>query len=335
MEFIKLAYVGDIDIYMHVNGYASFFSSPYTPHINGAAVDLSNSTEFGDEALSPISGYVEDIRKVDVPLGRYNPTDYVIAIKLKGSRFMAKLMHVNPTVSIGEHIDVGDPLGRYLRSNYFSYHHIPHIHLEICRDSSLRPSRAVKLTFNNELFNGMTIAQDLINNRSLVIKVNEIHGGFILGSISGSLTLGMLCRTSKGSVGMINGQLGLGLDYMGYIHVVGKPYVNEKIILTSTHVGYIKRIGRWYSLTLPDFHVSFNRWLSNRANLLNLITGFANSFKGLIITIKEKNLNIVGVEFLISSKAQVKLVLPESEVSECGLREGELLSLTIKRTNLR
>ncbi len=331
MEFIKLAYVGDIDIYMHIKGYASFFSSPYTPHINGAAVDISNSTEFGEDALSPISGCVERIQKIEAPLGGYSSTDYVIAMKLKDGKFMAKLMHVIPAVSIGERVNVGDSIGRYLRSNYLSYHHIPHIHLEICRDSSLRPSKAVKLMFNYELFNDTSIAQELIAGRSLIVRINEVRRNFILCSTDNPLALGVLCRTSKGSIGLINGQLGLGLDYVGYIHIASKPYVNEKVAIASTYIGYIKRNGKWYSLVIPDFYVSFNEWLYSRTNLLNLVTGFSNCFKGLAITVKEGDLNIKGVEFLISRKAQVKLVLPDSEASKYDLGEGELLHLELKR----
>lgn len=300
---------------MHVDGYASFFSSHYTPHINCAAVDISNSLEFDDDALSPISGVVEKIYKIEAPYGRYSKVDYIIRLKLSGTKYRAKLMHVVPTVSLNERVEVGDPIGKYIRSNYFSYHHLPHIHLEICRDSSLRPSRAIKLKLCREFlsymgFNLSTLTH-YATNSLLPVSITDVGNGFILCRILEGLPA-VLSATSKLSLGFINGQLGIGLCYLGFIHLDKKPNINEKVILTSTTIGYIKKHFEWCSLVVPRSNMSLRRWLSEHG-VLDLLSGFDRSSQEFLIVISPDNTVIRGLEFLISRKAQLKLILEPNE----------------------
>lgn len=313
--FKRIAYIGNIDIYMHVDGYASFFSSHYTPHLNCAAVDISNSLEFGDDALSPISGVVEKIYKIEAPYGKYSKVDYIIGLRLSGTSYRAKLMHITPTVSLNERVEVGDPIGKYIRSNYFSYHHLPHIHLEISRDSSLRPSRAIKLKLCKEFISYMGFDFNTLLHYatidSLPVNITDVGEGFILCKILDGLPA-VLSATSKLSLGFINGQLGIGLCYLGYIHLTKKPNINEKVILTSTTVGYIKKHFEWCSLVVPKSSMSLRRWLSEH-EVLDLLSGFDSSSQEFLVVTNPNNLAVKGLEFLISRKAQLKLILEPNE----------------------
>jgi murein DD-endopeptidase MepM/ murein hydrolase activator NlpD len=50
------------------------------------------------------------------------------------------MLHIEPTVSVGDKIKQGDKLGKIIRSGYFGYSTRPHIHLEIRQKSD--PLRA-------------------------------------------------------------------------------------------------------------------------------------------------------------------------------------------------
>ena len=56
-ELVPLARVRGVEIHAPSGGYASFFSSPFTPHLLGAAVDISDSLDFGEEAPSVHPAY--------------------------------------------------------------------------------------------------------------------------------------------------------------------------------------------------------------------------------------------------------------------------------------
>jgi hypothetical protein len=66
-------------------------------------------------------------------------TDHLIVIDT-GTRY-ARVLHVEPTVSVGDEITAGGVLGRVLRSGYFSPWVENHIHLEF-REYSVDPVRA-------------------------------------------------------------------------------------------------------------------------------------------------------------------------------------------------
>ncbi|WP_299265660.1 hypothetical protein [Halorientalis sp.] len=109
----------------------SLYNSPYAAHDEGAAVDLYPDT--GDDgrggpAPSPVAGEVIDTRTVDAPPKPHATThDHLLLVD--SGEYVARILHVDPAVSAGDRVAVGDSLGRLIRSGFFAPWVDDHIHL--------------------------------------------------------------------------------------------------------------------------------------------------------------------------------------------------------------
>ncbi|RXK47276.1 hypothetical protein [Halorientalis pallida] len=109
----------------------SQYNSPYAAHDEGAAVDLYPDTGDGGRggpAPSPVAGEVLDTRTVDAPPKPY-AVDHDHLILVDTGAHVARILHVDPAVSAGDRIAVGDSLGRLVRSGFFAPWVDDHIHL--------------------------------------------------------------------------------------------------------------------------------------------------------------------------------------------------------------
>jgi len=113
----------------------SLFNSPYAAHDRGCAVDLypdgddpgTPATERLD-APSPVAGEVLDTRTVDAPPKSY-AADHDHLLLIDTAEHVARILHVDPTVEVGETVAVGDSLGRLVRSGFFAPWVDNHLHL--------------------------------------------------------------------------------------------------------------------------------------------------------------------------------------------------------------
>ncbi|SDM04696.1 hypothetical protein [Halarsenatibacter silvermanii] len=114
----------------------SRYNSPYTSHERGCAIDLYPPD---DTAPSPAAGEIIDIQTVQTPSKPYaEKEDYLIIIDTKkgdldyntgnGEPTIARIMHVEPAVSVGEKIEAGDTLGKTVRSGFFAPWVENHLH---------------------------------------------------------------------------------------------------------------------------------------------------------------------------------------------------------------
>ncbi len=113
-----------------VQRYARYsrFNSPYPAHERGHALDLypPPATTL---ARSPVAGTVLATRRVRAPSRPYAADmDHLLLIECDDS--IARILHVDPRVSDGDTIDVGDRLGPFVRSGYFAPWVDNHLHLE-------------------------------------------------------------------------------------------------------------------------------------------------------------------------------------------------------------
>lgn len=100
------------------------YNSPYPAHDEGRAIDLYPATG----APSPVAGTVVDTVAVSAPSREYaETTDHVIVVDT--GDHLARLLHVEPAVTSGDTVRVGDDLGRPVRSGYFAPWVDNHIHL--------------------------------------------------------------------------------------------------------------------------------------------------------------------------------------------------------------
>ena len=115
----------------------SLYNSPYDAHDEGCAIDLYPEA---NDAPSPVAGEVIDTRTVTAPEKPYAVEhDHLILID-RGDR-IARVLHVDPAVSAGDEVAVGDSLGEMVRSGFFAPWVDNHVHLGF-RDPDANPYRA-------------------------------------------------------------------------------------------------------------------------------------------------------------------------------------------------
>ncbi|MFB6184256.1 MAG: hypothetical protein ABEI96_06840 [Haloarculaceae archaeon] len=104
----------------------SLYNSPYVSHRGGCAIDLYPDSQTA--APSPVAGDVLETRTVDAPPKPY-AVDHDHLIVLDAGEDVARVLHVNPAVEPGDAVDVGDSLGRMVRSGFFAPWVDNHLHL--------------------------------------------------------------------------------------------------------------------------------------------------------------------------------------------------------------
>ena len=109
----------------------SLYNSPYPAHDGGCAVDLYRDPDRdpGDEdAPSPVAVEVLETTSRRVPAKSYaEAEDHVILLDC--GDLVARILHVDPSVEPGDHVERGDSLGRMVRSGFFAPWVDNHLHL--------------------------------------------------------------------------------------------------------------------------------------------------------------------------------------------------------------
>jgi hypothetical protein len=139
-----------VTIHCPDDGKFSFFNSPYPAHASYAGVDVYPKGSFGDAAPSPVAGEVRTVRMVRCPQGRGfegSTSDYVILLRSSDNpERWVKILHVEPSVKVGDVVRPGEGLGTVLRSGFFDFWTDPHIHVEVRQPSdALRARGGFKL----------------------------------------------------------------------------------------------------------------------------------------------------------------------------------------------
>lgn len=117
----------------------TLYNSPYPAHATGAAIDLYPPADTVT-AVSPVAGTVEETLTVRAPTRSYAaPEDHLVVIDT--GRRLARLLHVEPTVGVGDTVAVGDPVGRLVTSGYAAPWVPDHLHLGF-REYGSDPRRA-------------------------------------------------------------------------------------------------------------------------------------------------------------------------------------------------
>ncbi|MCL7415682.1 MAG: hypothetical protein M8349_06430 [ANME-2 cluster archaeon] len=130
-SMVPVAQCKGITIFAPVAGKFSFMKSPFAAHTTLSAVDIYPGGEFGDMAPSPVDGTVIDIREylTPTPFKSRDFKEYITAIKQDDS--VVKILHVKPTVKIGDTLSAGDPLGTLIQNGYFYFWNDPPVHVEV------------------------------------------------------------------------------------------------------------------------------------------------------------------------------------------------------------
>ena len=225
----------DVGIYCSRDHRISFFNSPYLAHHCYTALDLYPKRGFGDAALSPARGVVTKVRQVKCPKGKYFESsgfDYVILMKsLENSERLIKVLHVIPTVKIGELVEPGQDLGFLLRSGYFNFWTEPHIHVEVRNFSD--PIRA-RGGFKIKRITRIDEADPVKDLKGTAI---EVRPEYSLISLEGASAQGL-----PAEIGANIGVLDAGLPHYGWIgiHAHDALPIGEAAKLCGKKIGTVK-----------------------------------------------------------------------------------------------
>lgn len=117
----------------------SRYNSPYPEHDAGTAIDLYPDRD-DQIAPSPLAGEVVNIRTVRCPPKPYAvENDHLLVVDT--GEYVARVLHVDPTVAEGDRVEVGDALGTLVRSGFFAPWVANHLHVAF-RDHDANPVRA-------------------------------------------------------------------------------------------------------------------------------------------------------------------------------------------------
>ncbi len=120
----------------------SIYNSPYVAHDEGCAIDLYPDNEEPRTPLapSPVAGEVVETRSVTAPSKPYAVEhDHLIVVDT--GDYLARMLHIEPSVEPGDSVEVGDSLGELVRSGFFAPWVANHIHLGF-RERDSNPVRA-------------------------------------------------------------------------------------------------------------------------------------------------------------------------------------------------
>ncbi len=133
-RFIPVASSGGVEVFAEAEGFVSLLNSPYYSHEHVAAIDLY-PTRIGTEVYSPLDGVVTGKRVVSSPRPKHfhcsEREELLIVRPSQSEELIARVLHVDSSLGVGDRVEVGGLLGRLVRSGFFDFWTERHLHLEI------------------------------------------------------------------------------------------------------------------------------------------------------------------------------------------------------------
>ncbi len=236
-----------IDLHAPDDAYFSYFNSPYIGHDMGSAIDIyPRHQEWNGEVLTPVSGKIVKIKKMKMGQPKKFPTndfDYGIGILPEESQAdIVRVMHCETNVSEGESVNVGDCIGKTIRSRFFNYWTGPHYHVEIMPLKSFtRSSKSYPLELEYK-FESRAIQS---SNDTIEFLVNSVSNDHVIGYAEnlGHTSIGDLIGLSATNENkQITGILDGGLSHYKIGGVIGTASirVGSQVHLRDSSVGTVR-----------------------------------------------------------------------------------------------
>ncbi len=242
-ELTPVALSGEVEIQTPAKGFVSFSNSPYYSHEHNEAVDLyppiGNVT-----AYSPIGGVVVGLHVVKSPRPRHfkaPETEHLVIVEpTRNKHMIARILHIDSSLSIGEKIRVGEPLGRMVRSGFFNFWTENHIHVEL--RSPTQPLRAKGSLLMAPLRRIENLEGVPCDHRPL-LRIEDSKSCYVLArATEGEISLGQF----RGYGCEVNGNIGIldaGLPHYGFGGVLlgrdAKIRIGDEVFFWGTTVGQI------------------------------------------------------------------------------------------------
>ena len=235
-EKMKLvAYSDGVNIFNSEKGTFSFFNSPYPSHLSFTGIDLYPKGSFGDIAPSPVNGEVLRIRAVKCPKGKYfsgSTRDFVILLRsLENPKRWIKILHVAPSVKVGDVLEPGFNLGTLLRSGFFNFWTDPHIHVEV-----RKPSDPIRARGGSKFERIINVGVKKVA-KELTGIVIETKSEYSLVALKEKFKLGIPVEL-EGTIGILDA----GIPHYRFIgvHLDTVPPINGSINLCGRKIGIVK-----------------------------------------------------------------------------------------------
>ena len=304
MRLLPVAEVKDVTVYAPKMGFISFYNSPYYPHTSGTAIDIYVPSRSYDFVPSPVEGRVKKIYGFKPPRSGLFPIperEHLLILESRGSTTLyTRLLHVAPSVKVGNRISVGDELGLLIRSGFFNFWTDPHIHVDVrCDGILLRAKGSLPLSpfsdgdevqdFKGDVFEGLEAAS-VTGDYTLLKARNTSRLGCFWG---------VACTVGK-DTGLLDGGIphySYGGIYLPHSHSVK---VGETVQLAETIIGHIERLH-----------------------------GNVASFRGAPLSVHVNQTPIRGLSLYLYLSAQKTIkIVPEAPMT-MSLKRGEPVELSV------
>ena len=222
----------------------SISNSPYPAHVLRTAVDIYSEYPY----LPVMEGFVRKIIRIPSGFKVSNSEfdEWVIIISLPDGENVLKVLHVKPSVRIGEKLYLGDELGKFVRTYHFYSWTEPHMHVELRKATD--PVRALggyQLFPENELLNVLREYRCTDKEEYIVSSVREKY--CLLKPVVG----GYPCAQTLDLKGFIDG----GLPHYGYASIFLVSQVlrvrSNKVTAGEYMVGELTYLGKYSSIFKP------------------------------------------------------------------------------------
>jgi hypothetical protein len=285
VDFFEIVKDDQIEIVIPEDSHFSIATSPYYAHQHGLAIDIYHRISIENYGVvSPIGGIVDDIREFAAPEPRFTNginKEYLLLIKNpKNPEHLFKILHIDPSIEIGDEIEVGTPLGNTIRNGYFAPWSSPHIHLELRSPS--HPFRARGGTefslATNKSFKTYGKPTRKYSYKEIPLIIETYYPEFLL------------CRFPKHFYGEIYPIVGLkGMVDENFCIIDGgipqykngialfssiiKDFKNKSVRLNNQHIGDIDKINKQFGF----FNCEHTRFLLNNKEIRGISLFLAKS----------------------------------------------------------
>lgn len=246
MKLVPIAEVKDLIVCAPEDAFISFYNSPYYSHKGGAAIDIYVPRRSCDFAPSPVEGRVKKIYGFKPPTPAFFPTqdrEDLIILESKGRPALyVRLLHIVPSVKVGDAVSVGDELGTLIRSGFFNFWTDLHIHVDVRGNGNLVRAKG-------------SLPLHPISSRNKALESRgDIFEGLEVFSVREDYTLLTARNTSRlghfwgvgCTVGETGGLLDGGIPHYScggvYLPNSTSVHVGEKVRLGGTLLGTVERL---------------------------------------------------------------------------------------------
>ncbi len=246
MKLVPIAEVKDVVVWAPEEAFVSFYNSPYYSHKGGAAIDIYEPRDTCDFVPSPVAGRVKKIYGFKPPRPRFFPThdqeDLIILESKRKPALYIRLLHIVPSVKVGDQVSVGDELGTLVRSGFFNFWTDLHVHVDVRGDGNLVRAKGSlplhPLSSQNEVLDPR---RDVLED----LEVFSVRDDYTLLKARNLSRLGRFWGVGC-TVGETGGLLDGGIPHYScggvYLPHSASVHVGDKVRLGRTTIGTVERL---------------------------------------------------------------------------------------------